>query len=359
MSDRRAMRIHAALVVVGVLVSLVLLTARAGAAVDDFSISASPTAVEVESGMSGNSTISTAVTSGSAQSVALSVTGLPAGSTGTLSPTSVTAGGSSTLTLSSGTAAPGTYSVTITGTGASATHATTVRFTINPVRPDDFSISASPTAVEVESGMSGNSTISTAVTSGSAQTVVLSVTGLPAGSTGTLSPTSVTAGGSSTLTLNSGTAAPGTYSVTITGTGASATHTTTVRFTINPVSPCSSAVGKGTFGKAGVVGRLQVQNELDTSLEGRQHLHVHYIEESGKLAFRLLKLEQATCSGVQGERVFSGSGPAAKGKEKGYTFSFSLREEAGGFYFQGELTKGSLLVEPMGGPLKTTSEKIG
>ena len=46
-----------------------------------------------------SSTVSTAVTSGSAQAVGLSAAGLPSGATASFSPTSVTAGGSSTLTL--------------------------------------------------------------------------------------------------------------------------------------------------------------------------------------------------------------------------------------------------------------------
>ena len=138
--SRRGTRTRVAVVAVGVLVSAALLTAPAGAAENDFSISANPTTVTVESGASGNSTISTAVASGSAQSVALSVSGLPAGSTGTLIPTSVTAGGSSTLTLNSGTAAAGTYEVTITGTEGTATHSANVTFTITVVKPADLSI---------------------------------------------------------------------------------------------------------------------------------------------------------------------------------------------------------------------------
>jgi len=72
---------------------------------------------------SGTSTISTAVTSGSAESVSLAVSGVPSGATAGLSPASVTAGGSSTLTVNAGTAAAGTYTLTVTGTAASATHA--------------------------------------------------------------------------------------------------------------------------------------------------------------------------------------------------------------------------------------------
>jgi hypothetical protein len=99
--------------------------------------------------------------------------------------------------------------------------------------PNDFSISASPSTLTLtQGGPSGTSTISTAVTSGSAQTVNLSVSGVPSGATASLNPTSVTAGGSSTLTVNAGTAAAGTYTLTITGTGTSATHSTTVSLTV-------------------------------------------------------------------------------------------------------------------------------
>ncbi|MEP6574448.1 MAG: pre-peptidase C-terminal domain-containing protein [Gemmatimonadota bacterium] len=200
--------------------------------VNDFSIKASPSTVSVTSGGSGTSVISTAVTSGNAQSVTLSASGAPTGATAGFSPNPITAGGGTRLTLSSGSAAVGTYSVTITGTGASATHSTTVSFVINPVVVNDFSISASPISVSVTQGGSGTSIISTAVTSGSAQAISLFASGLPVGATATLSPASISAGGSSTLTLNSGSAAVGTFSVTISGTGASATHSTSIALTV-------------------------------------------------------------------------------------------------------------------------------
>lgn len=99
---------------------------------NDFSIKASPASVTVQQGSGGSSTISTAVTSGSAQSVSLSASGLPSGATATFSPTSVTAGGSSTMSISTSASTPsGTYSVTVTGTGSSATHSTTVSLTVN------------------------------------------------------------------------------------------------------------------------------------------------------------------------------------------------------------------------------------
>ena len=203
-----------------------------GAVTNDFSISANPASLTLGPGASGTSTISTAVTSGSAETVALTVSGTPAGASASLSPTSVTAGGSSTLTVNAGTAAAGTYTLTITGTATSATHSTTVSLTITSVT-NDFSISANPTSLALSGKhSSGTSTISTAVTSGGTQTVTFSISGVPRGATSTFSPTSVSAGGSSTLTVNSGTARAGTYTLTVTGTGATATHSTSISLSV-------------------------------------------------------------------------------------------------------------------------------
>src|SRR5260221_7014666 len=92
---------------------------------NDFSIGASPTSVSVVRGGTGTSTISTATTRGSAQSVSLSASGLPAGATASFNPASVTSGGSSTLTVNVGTStAAGTHSGSVTGTCSSSTHAT-------------------------------------------------------------------------------------------------------------------------------------------------------------------------------------------------------------------------------------------
>jgi hypothetical protein len=355
-----------------------------GSTAPDFSLSANPTSLVLTQGASGTSAISTTVTFGAAQTVNLSASGQPAGTTVSFSPSSVTAGGSSTMTIAVGAATtPGTYSITVTGTGTSATHSTSVSLVVvssgglsnggfetgdtsgwsasgaftpvvvatphsgtysarlgsttavngdstlsqavtvptgtsqlafwyqphcpdtitydqiqmqirnisgatlanvlnvcsntgtwtnvkvdtsayagqtivlwfndhddgyptdptyfllddvtlgAPVATNDFSVAASPTTLTLKQGASGSSTISTAVTTGSAQTVTLSASGAPAGTTVGFSPSAVTAGGSSTMTITVGAAtAPGTYTITVTGTGTSATHTTTVSLTV-------------------------------------------------------------------------------------------------------------------------------
>jgi hypothetical protein len=96
-----------------------------------FSLGVSPTSASVKAGSSATATVSTAVTSGSAQSVALTSSGAPSGVTVSFSPASVTAGSSSTVTFATtSSAAAGTYPITITGTAASGTQSATYSLTV-------------------------------------------------------------------------------------------------------------------------------------------------------------------------------------------------------------------------------------
>src|SRR5438034_2301440 len=101
--------------------------------------------------------------------------------------------------------------------------------------PNDFSISANPSSVSAAQGGTGTSTISTAITSGAAETISLTATGAPSGTSTSLNPSAVTTGTSSTLTFSvDATTSPGTYPITVTGTSPSATHSTTVSLTVTP-----------------------------------------------------------------------------------------------------------------------------
>ncbi|MFE3185724.1 exo-alpha-sialidase [Streptomyces violascens] len=129
-----------------------------GSVANDFSITDSPSSTTVNAGASATSTVSTAVVSGTAETVNLSASGLPSGATATFTPASVTAGGSSTLTVSTATSTPsGTYPITVTGTSPSATHSTTFTLTVNGSGPvltqistDPFTNSTSQHATELE-----------------------------------------------------------------------------------------------------------------------------------------------------------------------------------------------------------------
>ncbi|MFC4118757.1 M28 family peptidase [Nonomuraea zeae] len=97
---------------------------------------------------------------------------------------------------------------------------------------NDFSISLNPSSGSTPPGQQVTATVNTQTTSGSAQTVSLSASGLPSGTTASFSPSSVTSGNSSTLTLSVGSStAQGTYPITVTGTGTSP-HTATYTLTV-------------------------------------------------------------------------------------------------------------------------------
>ncbi|MCU1595768.1 MAG: hypothetical protein JWO12_3160, partial [Frankiales bacterium] len=115
------------------------------------------------------------------------------------------------------------------------------------VAANDFTIASNPTSGTVVQGASTTTTVSTAVASGSAETVSFTASGLPTGATATFAPTSVTAGGSSTLTLATSTSTPtGTYPVTITGTAPSAAHSTSYSLTVTATGG-TPAITNGGF----------------------------------------------------------------------------------------------------------------
>jgi hypothetical protein len=200
----------------------------------DFSLAATPDSLSVAQAATVTSTIGTSIVSGGTQTVSLSASGHPSGVTIGFNPATITTGGSSTMTVNVGSSTtPGTYTVTVTGAGQTATHSVGVTLTVTAAPPSDFAITATPTSVTIAQGNAGTSTIGTAVLNGAAQSVTLSASGQPAGTTASFSPSSVTAGASSTMTVNVGaTTATGNYTITVTGTSPTAMHTVTVALTV-------------------------------------------------------------------------------------------------------------------------------
>ncbi|MER6732028.1 carbohydrate binding domain-containing protein [Streptomyces puniciscabiei] len=106
-------------------------TSGGGGTTSDFSVSLSPGSASVAQGGSATTTVATAVTSGSAESVGLSASGAPSGVSVSFSPASVTSGGTSTLTATVGSSvAAGTYPITVTGAAASGSHSATYTLTV-------------------------------------------------------------------------------------------------------------------------------------------------------------------------------------------------------------------------------------
>src|SRR6058998_1220809 len=106
-----------------------------GPPVPDFSIAANPRSVSFIPSQSATSTITLTSTGGFTGSVALTMTSMPTGVTGSCSPSSVSGSQSSTCTLTGATA--GSYTVTVTGTSGSLVHTASISATVtsNPPPP--------------------------------------------------------------------------------------------------------------------------------------------------------------------------------------------------------------------------------
>ena len=187
----------------------------------DFTITAnSPSPANV--GSPEKSTISITLVHGFTGTVALTDSATSGLNCGSLSSTSLTTNGTSTVSCSSSSAS--TYTLTVTGTSGSIVHSTTITLSF-----EDFSLSANPSNLSLNTGAQGSSSISLNSLNGFASTVTLSVTN-PSGLSVSLSRTSIT--GSTSSTLNISPSQAGSYTVVITGTSGSLTRTTSVTVTV-------------------------------------------------------------------------------------------------------------------------------
>ena len=133
-------------------------------------------------------------------------------------------------------ATPGTH--TLTWTVSTATMSTT--FTVAPQVAFDFQISVTPTQQSVTPGGSTTYTVNVNLVSGTPQSVLLSVSGAPAGISASLNPTSGTPTYSSTLTVTTTSSAPtGTVTMTVTGNGGGVTHSATLTLSISQAADFS------------------------------------------------------------------------------------------------------------------------
>lgn len=196
-----------------------------------YTLSASPSSVSIAQGSGGSSTITVTPTGGFSSTVSLSASGQPSGVTFGFSPSSITGGsGTSTMNITVGsTVTPGTYPITVSGTDGTTTQTTTVSLTVTGTANPSFTLSVSPSSLNISRGKSSSATVSSTISGGFSSSISLSESALPPGVTTTNFPASISAGGSATFTINvSSSASVGNYTITITGTGGGVTQTTSL-----------------------------------------------------------------------------------------------------------------------------------
>jgi hypothetical protein len=190
----------------------------------DFSISASPSSQSTVQGGNVSYTVSVAALNGFTDTANLSVSSLPSGAIASFLPASISGSGSSTLTVTTAANTPvGTYTLTITGMTGSLSHSTSATLVVTSA--GDFSLNASPAAVQISRGGSGSDTITVTAIQGFAGPVSLRVSGIPQRVSASLNPSTVSGSGSSALTIKvPKPVRTGTYTLTITGTSGNLTH---------------------------------------------------------------------------------------------------------------------------------------
>jgi hypothetical protein len=137
---------------------------------------------------------------GFADPVALFVTGMPEGVTGTFN-LPVLSSGNSTLNIVVGSSVvPGSYPFTITGTSGGLTHSANA--TLNVLVQGSYTVAISPPSQTVTRSSSSTYTVTVTPMNGFHWTVDLSVKGTGSHITASLDPVSLASSGTSTLTVN-------------------------------------------------------------------------------------------------------------------------------------------------------------
>lgn len=204
----------------------------------DFSGSVSPSVATIALNNTTSYTVNLQALFGFTSDVTLSVSGLPAGVTGSFQPATVTGGtGSSTLTLTAnGSVAFGTYTINIAGAGGGVTHSSDAQLVVN-ASVGDFTGSVSPDPQNIAPGQSAVYTISISPTGGFTGDVALTLSGaVPTGSIYRFSPATITGGsGTSTLTISTPTGlAPSVSYVTVIATSGTIVKKHTIALGVNP-----------------------------------------------------------------------------------------------------------------------------
>ena len=185
----------------------------------DFYIDANPASITVDAGTSAASTVAVTALNGFTSLVNLSTNSTSCN----ISPTSVAGSGSSTLSCNF--AFGGVISIAVAVTNGSLSHSANVTYAVQ-----DFTLTASPTSITVNTGVVANFTIQITALNGFGGTVALDTNSTWC----TLTPSRITGSGNATVYCNQSVAEN--YTVTITGTSGTLSHTAIIVITVHPGS---------------------------------------------------------------------------------------------------------------------------
>ena len=179
-----------------------------------------------------------------------------------------------TITIGANTPA-GTYPLTVTGNGGGIKHS--AMCTLVVAAKANFAISASPSSLTVAQGNQGTSTITTTISGGFSNSIALSASGMPSGTTVGFNPNPIPApgAGNSTMTITVGASTPtGTYPITVTGNGGGIQQNITVTLTVTPQQQPNFTISGLAFfahGCAGQPGNLDDHNDNQRRVQQLDH----------------------------------------------------------------------------------------
>jgi hypothetical protein len=223
----RSARTTVKLMLIGLLVMLVpagALFAASQTAKPGITLQVSPASQSIERAKTASYVVTATSTGGFSGAVALSASGLPAGSSASFSPSSIPleAGSTATatMTVSTGQSTPiGTYSLGIKGVSGKVSGTVSAGLTINYPISSSFTMNATPASVTMSPGSTGVFSIQLSRSNFTGPVNLSVLGGLPAGSTPTFAPNPAT-GNTSTLEVITASNAPnGTYTLYLVGSG--------------------------------------------------------------------------------------------------------------------------------------------
>jgi uncharacterized repeat protein (TIGR01451 family) len=204
----------------------------------DFSIGVTPQSLTITQGQQDTATVETIALNGFADSVDLSVDGMPSGLTADFAQNPLWPNPASSTTVTfraSGSVQPGTYTLNVVGQNGALVHQDSLQVTIEKLLVPDFSLQAEPESLSITQGEQDTVDVNVTSIDGFSDPVDLTVTGLPNGMTADFSTSPVTPdpSASATLTIDtSDSVSPGTYQLTITGQSGSLSHDEIIEITI-------------------------------------------------------------------------------------------------------------------------------